>query len=389
MKKIQSVFVLTILICINATSQTTQDLRIRSVAVPFLRIAPDARAAGMGDNGIATLPDANAPFWNLAKTPFAKAKTAFSLTYTPWLKDLGLTDVYLASLGGYHKLGDGEAAIGGGLRFFSLGNIQFTDFAGNNLATFRPREMAIDFGYARKLCDRLSIAAALRYINSNLATGNFSGTDFSAGSTVAGDLSLYYDGTQEELNGGGFAWGIAISNLGGKIGYTNNNQNRDFIPANLGLGVQYTKAIDDVNKITFALDINKSLVPAPPVRSDITGANNDSIDIVNYADYRSQSVLSSWGKSFSDGTSLFKSMTYSLGVEYNYADQFFFRAGYFHEDVTEGNRKFVSVGAGIKFNSMTVNLSYIVPAGQGVNRNPLSNTLRFGIAFDLNADETN
>jgi len=384
MKKIQSVFVLTILICINATSQTTQDLRIRSVAVPFLRIAPDARAAGMGDNGIATLPDANAPFWNLAKTPFAKAKTAFSLTYTPWLKDLGLTDVYLASLGGYHKLGDGEAAIGGGLRFFSLGNIQFTDFAGNNLATFRPREMAIDFGYARKLSDRLSIAAALRYINSNLATGNFSGTDFSAGSTVAGDLSLYYDGTQEELNGGGFAWGIAISNLGGKIGYTNNNQNRDFIPANLGLGIQYTKAIDDVNKITFALDINKSLVPAPPLTS-----GNDSIDIVNYAEYRSQSVLSSWGKSFSDGTSLFKSMTYSLGVEYNYADQFFFRAGYFHEDVTEGNRKFVSVGAGIKFNSMTVNLSYIVPAGQGVNRNPLSNTLRFGIAFDLNADETN
>lgn len=384
MKKIglACLFVGACFISANAQTSSGEDLRVRSVAVPFLRISPDSRAAAMGDAGIATAPDAHSMFWNLAKTPFTKSKTGVNVTYTPWLKDLGLTDVYLASAGGYTKLGDGESAIALGMRFFSLGNIQFTDFAGNNLQTFRPREMAFDFGYARKLSDRFSLGVALRYINSSLATGTFGGVPFRAGNTVAGDISVYYDGTTGQ-NGGGFAWGVTLTNLGGKIGYTNDNLNKDYIPANLGFGFNYNYVIDEVNKVSFTLDINKSLVPAPPLVT-----NDPTIDSLNFTQYRQQSVISSWGKSFSDGGGFFKSLTFSAGAEYNYADQFFFRAGYFYEDATEGNRKYFAVGAGVKFNTMGLNFSYLVPSGQGVTRNPLSNTLRFGLTFDLDPEDS-
>ncbi len=361
---------------VSSLQAQTDSINIVSTAVPFLRISPDARAGGMGDLAIATSPDANAPFWNLAKVPFAKKNTAIAVNYTPWLKDLGLTDVFLASAAFYHKLDD-QQAISSSLRYFSLGNIQLTDYSGNVLNTVKPSEFSIDAGYSRILNEKLSIGVALRYINSRLVTGDVgTGVVYKAGNAVAGDVSLYYHGMDEA--GEGLNWGVVLSNLGSKIGYTNDSRNKDYIPANLGLGVSYTKVINESNKITFGLDLNKLLVPSAPVAT-----GNYVIDSAKLADYRSTSVVSSWMKSFSDGSSPLKSFQASLGAEYAYNDQFFVRAGYFYEDKNRGNRKFFSVGAGFTFDQMSINFSYLVPSGSGVTRNPLSNTLRFGIIFNL------
>lgn len=363
----------------------TSDLNVVTSAVPFLRISPDARAGGMGDVGIATSPDANSAFWNLAKTPFNKAKSGVSFTYTPWLKDLGLNDVYLASGTGYYKLDD-DQSLSATLRYFSLGNIQFTDFAGNNLNEFRPRELGIDFGYSRKLKENLSLGVALRYVSSSLANGTYSGVTYKTGTAVAGDISLYHDGTTKE--GGGFNYGIVLSNLGSKIGYTTDANNKDYIPANLGIGVAYTSVFDETNKLTFALDANRLLVPTPPLTQD----NGGPIDQENLAKYRNSSVISSYFSSFGDaggfGNEL-KKFQVSLGAEYVYNDQFAVRAGYFYENVSQGNRKYFTFGAGLKYNVIGINFSYLVPSGQGITRNPLSNTLRFGITFDLDGNSEN
>ncbi len=367
----------------KAIAQTTEKINVVTTAVPFLRISPDARAGGMGDVGIATAPDANSAFWNLAKTPFAQSKTSLSVTYTPWLRDLGLNDVYLASLAGYYQLDD-QQALSVSTRYFSLGNIQFTDFAGNDLGSFRPREFSLDFGYSRKLSDKLGLGVALRYINSNLAGGqSANGVTYKAGNAVAGDVSLYHSNVKEAT--GGFAWGIALSNLGSKIAYTNDVNNKDYIPANLGLGVSYTKVFDETSKVTFAVDINKLLVPTPPLPTDPTDSKQDSINLV---DYRSSGVLQSWFKSFSDGGNEFKELMFGLGAEYSYNDQFMARAGYFYEDKTKGNRKYFTLGVGVKYNVFGLNFSYLIPSGNGVNRNPLSNTLRFSLIFDLDKENT-
>ncbi len=368
------------LLVTGTVSAQSDSVNIVSTAVPFLRISPDARAGGMGDMSIAVTPDANSPFWNLAKVPSAKKRTAIAVNYTPWLKDLGLTDVFLASMAFYHKLDD-QQAISSSLRFFSLGNIQLTDYSGNILNTVRPSEFSVDAGYSRVLNDKLSIGVALRYINSRLVVGDVgTGVVYKAGNAVAGDVSLYYNGKTED--GDGLAWGVVLSNLGSKIGYTNDSRNKDYIPANLGFGITYTKAINESNKITFGVDINKLLVPAAP-----TATGNYVIDSAKLADYRNTSVISSWMKSFSDGTGVLNSFQASLGAEYAYNDQFFFRSGYFYENKNRGNRKFFSVGAGFALDNMTVNFSYLVPSGSGVTRNPLSNTIRFGIIFNLNGAE--
>jgi hypothetical protein len=366
--------------CSTAKAQTDA-VNVVTTAVPFLRISPDARAGGMGDVGIATSPDANSSFWNVAKIPFNKSATAIGVTYTPWLKDLGLGDVYLASLAAYHKFGDNQA-ISASLRYFSLGNIQFTDYSGNPLGQGNPREMAFDFGYSRLLSDKLSLGVTARYIHSALASGSISGVTYKAGDAVAADIALYHNSTDKE--GAGLTWGATLSNLGSKIGYTNDAQNKDFIPANLGLGIGYTMVFDETSKLTFALDLNKLLVPIAP-----TVSGNVTTDSVALANYRSSSVLSSWFKSFSDGSNQLKTLQASIGIEYSYDDQFMVRAGYYYEDASRGNRKYFSVGAGLKYNIIGVNFSYLVPSGNGVNRNPLSNTLRFGLTFDLDKSDGN
>lgn len=363
-------------VIVNAQSQANT-INVVTSAVPFLRISPDARSGGMGDIGIATSPDANSAFWNLAKTPFNTNQGGIALTYTPWLKDLGLNDVYLASLSGFYKL-DELQAISGSLRYFSLGNIQFTDNLGNDLSSFRPREFAIDAGYSRKLSDNLSIGVALRYINSNLASGTINGVSYKAGSAVAGDLSLFHTGVKED--GSGLNYGVTMSNLGSKISYTSDANQKDFIPANLGLGVAYTKAFDENSKITFGLDIHKLLVPTPPAVGDSAGL----------VEYRNKGVVSSWFSSFGDAPGGFseeiKEFQASLGAEFWYQNQFALRAGYFYENPSKGNRKYFTLGAGLKYNTFGLNFSYLLPSGNGVNRNPLSNTLRFSLVFDFAGD---
>ena len=355
-------------------------INVVTTAVPFLRISPDARAGGMGDLGVATSPDANSSFFNLAKTPFTKSPYGVGLTYTPWLKDLGLNDVYLLSFAGYYKL-DEQQAISGSIRYFSLGNIQFTDGSGNELGTGRPREFGIDGGYSRKLSDNMSIGIALRFIHSNLV-GNYTdqSNTYQAGNAVAGDLSFFYTGQNED--GQGWNFGAALSNLGSKIGYTSDATQKDFIPANLGLGATYTKVFDETSKIEFGLDLHKLLVPTPP---KLTG--DVSSDSAKIADYRTKGVVGSWFSSFGDAPGGFgeemREFQFSLGAEYSYNNQFFARTGYFYEDKTKGNRKYFTVGLGIKYNVFGLNFSYLVPSGAGINRNPLSNTLRFGLILDL------
>ncbi|MES2850953.1 MAG: type IX secretion system outer membrane channel protein PorV, partial [Bacteroidota bacterium] len=246
----------------SVKAQEANKINVVTSAVPFLRISPDARSGGMGDVGIATTPDASSSFWNLAKTPFNKNSGGAALTYTPWLKDLGLNDVYLVSGTGFFKLDDLQA-ISASLRFFSLGSIQFTDNLGNDLSLYRPREFSFDVGYSRKLSKQLSLGVALRYINSNLAGNNtLNGQAYKAATAVAGDLSIYHHPKNE--NGAGVSWGVTLTNLGSKISYTDDAGQKDYIPANLGLGIAYTKVIDEANKLTFALDLNKLLVPTPP-----------------------------------------------------------------------------------------------------------------------------
>jgi len=364
---------------VNAQS-STNSINVVTTAVPFLRISPDARSGGMGDIGVATIPDANSSFWNQAKYPFAASNSAIALTYTPWLQGLGLNDVYLASLAGYKKI-DELQAVSASLRYFSLGNIQFTDNLGNDLQTYRPREFAFDIGYSRKLSDKLGIGLALRYINSNLASGqSASGSTYKTGSSVAADLSIFHDGTGGNPNQSGFNWGVALSNLGTKISYTNDASEKDFIPANLGLGIAYVKAVDESNKVTFGLDINKLLVPTPPELGDTNGL----------VKYHSIGVVSSWFSSFSDAPGGFseelKEFQISAGAEYSYNNQFAFRVGYFYENPTKGNRKYFTVGAGLNYNMFGLNFSYLVPSGSGINRNPLSNTLRFSIIFNLDKE---
>ena len=353
-------------------------LNVVTTAVPFLRISPDARSGGMGDLGLATSPDANSGFFNLAKIPFNESKGGAGITYTPWLKDLGLNDVYLLSAAGYYKF-DELQAINGAVRYFSLGNIQFTDNLGNDLNKFNPREFGIDIGYSRKLTSKAGIGVSLKYIYSNLAGGAATnGSNYKAGTAVAGDLGFYYDAKAE--GGSGWAFGIAMTNLGSKIAYTDNADQKDFIPANLGLGTTYTKVIDEQNKISFGLDINKLLVPTPPAEGDAVALEA----------YRKKSVVGSWFSSFNDAPDGFseelKEFQLSVGGEYWYNNQFAFRAGYFYEDKTKGNRKYFTLGVGIKYNVFGLNFSYLLPSGSGVNRNPLSNTLRFTLLFDLDSE---
>jgi len=357
------------------SAQTTNKLNVVTTAVPFLRISPDARTGGMGDLSVATSPDANSGFYNLAKIPFNEAQAGVGVTYTPWLKDLGLNDVYLASLAGYYKF-DENQAINASVRYFSLGNIQFTDNLGNDLNSFRPKEFGIDLGYSRKLSDKMGMGVGLKYIYSNLAGGAATnGSNYKAGTAVAGDLGFYYEGKNDI--GTGWAFGVALTNLGSKIAYTDNADQKDFIPANLGFGTTYTKVFDEQNKISFGVDVNKLLVPTPPAEGD-----QAALDA-----YRQKGVVSSWFSSFGDAPGGFseemKEFQFSIGGEYWYNNQFALRTGYFWEDATKGNRKYFTMGIGIKYNIFGLNFSYLIPSGSGVNRNPLSNTLRFSLLFDL------
>jgi Type IX secretion system protein PorV len=372
--KLTAILLLCVFSGIATAQPSVEPINVVTTAVPFLRISPDARAGGMGDLGLATSPDASSSFWNLGKTAFNTSKGGLVATYTPWLKDL-VNDVYLAAVSGYYKFDD-EQAISASLRYFSLGNIQFTDNLGNEFGSFRPREFGVDVGYSRKLSKKSGLGVGLKFISSNLANNITVGsTTYKTGNAVAADLAYYMDGKNDA--GNGWAFGAVLSNLGSKISYTSNATQKDFIPANLGLGTTYTKNFNADNKITFGVDINKLLVPTPPAEGDAVALQN----------YRNKSVIGSWFSSFGDAPGGFseeiKEFQFSVGAEYWYKNQFALRTGYFNEDRTKGNRRYFTLGLGVVYNVFGLNFSYLIPSGSGVNRNPLSNTLRFSVLFDF------
>lgn len=384
MKKLTIRFAVLFLLLSYSTTTRAQienNINVVTTAVPFIRISPDARAGAMGDVGIATSPDAYSGFWNQGKTVFAPNAGSLAFTYTPWLKDLGLNDVYLATLAGYYKL-DETQALTGSLRYFNLGSITFTDVNGNTLNNFRPREFAIDAGYSRKLSNKIGLGVALHYISSDLAGGTIGGVTYRRATSIAGDVHLFYKGTK--ASGNGFDWGVTLSNLGAKISYTSDASQKDYIPANFGIGAAYNKVFDADNKITFALDLNKLMVPTPPKQGSLTDAQYAQ-ELISY---RNKSVVSSWFSSFGDaGSEELKEISVSTGAEYTYKNQFAFRAGYFYENKIKGARTCFTLGAGLKYSTFGLNFSYIVPTGSGVNRNPLSNTLRFSLLFDFDKDQ--
>ena len=350
-------------------------------AVPFLRIVPDARGGSMGDAGIATSADPNAMHYNPSKLAFAEKRVSISATYTPWMRNLGLQDVYLAYLSGYVRL-DKLQSIGFGLRYFSLGDIEFTDEQGMSLGQGRPNEFEVAGGYARKLSDRFSAAIGAKFIYSNLATGRVvEGNEIKPGIAGAADISMTYKAPVTfTKNKSEFTLGAAISNLGSKITYTN-SINRDYIPTNLGVGLAWKFNLDEFNTLTFTSDFNKLLVPTPRPEIDEDG---DQIP-----DYKQYSSIRGIFKSFGDAPGGFKEelkeITTGLGLEYWYDDQFSVRAGYFYENYSKGNRKYFSVGLGVKYNIFGLNFSYLVPTTN--QRNPLDNTLRFSLLFDFEAFE--
>ena len=356
-----------------AYSQTAEPINIVTTSVPFLRVSPDARTGALGDQGISTSPDANAQFYNVAKYPFIQNEWGIGATYTPWLKDLGLKDVYLASLAAHYKL-DEQQVISGSLRYFNLGSIQFSDALGNELNKGNPREFSLDFGYSRKLADQLSLGVALRYIYSNLASGSsspYGGGSYKPGHAFAGDIGLYYT----TVGGKGQGWnaGLVMSNLGSKISYTSDATQKNFIPANIGIGAGHTWVTNEVHKISLNGEINKLLVPAPP---------EAAADSADYAKYNSAGVVNGWMKSFGSNA-----MTYSVGAEYFYNEQFALRAGYYTESRSMGKRSYFTVGLGINYNIIGLNFSYLLASGNGVNRNPLSNTMRIGLLFNVGGGE--
>jgi len=357
------------------------NLNTITTAVPFLLISPDSKAGAMGDVGVATNPDANSLHWNPAKFSFVEDEVGFSVSYVPWLRAL-VPDINLSYLAGYKKLNDKET-VAMELRYFTLGDITFTDVIGNNLGQYKPSEFAIASAYSRKLSDLFSLAISGRYIYSNLTGGQSAGgITTNAGQSIAADVAGYYRKTirisEKDMD---LAFGVNISNIGSKISYTETST-KDFIPINLRLGTALSTEIDDYNKISFAFDINKLLVPTPP-------QYNDSIeDQIDFGKDPNVSVVSGIFQSFGDApggfNEEFREINFSLGTEYWYADQFAIRAGYFNEHDTKGGRKFFTFGSGVKYNVFALDFSYLINASRSINgSNPLANTMRFTLIFDF------
>src|SRR5699024_152541 len=354
-----------------------------NTAVPFLRISPDARSGAMGDVGVALSPDASATYWNFSKLNFAQEDAGISISYTPWLTEL-VSDVFLAYLSGYQKL-DNRQVVGGSIRYFDLGDMRFRNSQGEGQGFFHPREFAVDAGYAKKLSPHWSLGIALRYIYSNLASGvSVGNVSFKPGQAVAGDITVFYTNKvdygsiADQGKQGTWRFGVAVTNIGSKISYASNAQYKNFIPTNLGVGGAYTYQFDRYNKLTLSVDINKLLVPTP----DSSDLDDDGV-----LDYREKSVISGIFGSFSDAPGGFKEefheLKYSVGLEYWYNNLFALRAGYFNENKHKGNRKFFTLGLGLKYLGFGLNFSYLVPSGKGPQRNPLSNTLRFSLLYNF------
>ena len=416
------VFIL-VLIGLRAVAQVGNvsgaDDRVNTIttAVPFLMIAPDSRAGAMGDAGVATSPDANSTHWNPAKLAFLEDDFGVSFSYTPWLRNL-VPDINLAYLSGYYKI-DEMSSFGASLRYFTLGDIQFTDEFGNNTVQFRPNEFSIDVSYGRKLSDNFSGGLGLRFVNSNLTGGQVAqGAETQPGRAIAADVFVYYQNDDLELfdQDVTVAWGAGISNIGNKMTYSNLNEN-DFLPINLRLGPRLTFHLDEYNDISFTFDVNKLMVPTPPIylETDQNGNNVQGQQIIAAGEDPNRAVASGMFTSFfdapgnpvlnPDGSNVFNSdgtyqiedgsiireemreFSLAVGAEYWYNKLFAVRAGYFTEHELKGNRKYLTFGAGVKYNFLGIDFSYLAPLYIGEQRNiqnsPLANTIRFSLFVEL------
>jgi hypothetical protein len=384
MKKKRVVIILFLIVLSGKTvifsQQSTGELNAIQTVVPFLTIAPDSRAGAMGDAGVATSPDVYSMHWNPAKFAFIDGNAGVGISYSPWLRNL-VPDINIAYLAGYKRI-DTKQVISASLIYSSLGRVQLTDDFGNQMLDINPNEFAIDAGYSRLFTENLSGGIAFRFIYSNLTSGapSSGGEVTKPGISFAADISGYY---QKKITmfskDGQISFGLDFSNIGSKMSYSE-SQPADFIPMNMRVGTAATLNLDHFNKISVTLDINKLLVPTPPIYSS---TNTDSI--IKGKD-PNVSVPVAIFQSFFDAPGGFKEelheLTYSTGVEYWYNNQFAIRGGYFHENASKGNRKYFTAGAGFRLKVFTIDFSYLMPLSQN---HPLARTLRFSIAFDFNA----
>jgi hypothetical protein len=373
---------------INQPSDINSEIQLNTIttAVPFLQIAPDSRASGIGDAGLGFSPDANQMHWNPSNLAFGQDKLQIGLSYSPWLREL-VGDMNLAYLAAYGKLND-KQAIGGSVRYFALGNIQFTDQTGAETMSFNPNEVAVDFTFAQKLGTRWSGAMSARYIASNLTGSlNVGGVDTQVGQSFAVDLSMTYFNDDVELGGKDLdiIAGWTISNIGTKMAYTE-TADRDFLPTNLRLGSGFNLHLDDYNELSWNININKLLVPTPPIYAkDENGQpvfDSEGNQVIAAGKDPNVGVAQGMVQSFYDAPNGFKEemqeINFSTGFEYWYDRQFAFRAGYFYEHPNKGARQFLTLGVGLRFNIFALDFSYLIATTQ---RNPLANTLRFSLMF--------
>ena len=381
MKRLTLVLSLMLLMTLSASAQLKKTDIFNPVytAVTSQTIAPDARAAGMGDVGVATDPDVNSQYWNPAKYPFTISRAGVSLNYTPWLRQL-VNDMYLANLVGYYRIGD-FSAVSTSLRYFNMGEVTMKEpIGGSNGMTINPYEMSFDVAYSLLLSEKFSIAAGLRWIYSDL-TYDYS-SETTPGSAFAADIAAYY---QNYINIGQrecqLGMGLNISNIGSKINF-GSDTNSEFIPTNMRLGASLMIPVDEYNRFSIAADANKLLVPTRPIQ----GENESQVDYDArlQKDYYDVSSIAGIFKSFGDAPGGFKEelqeVGWSLGGEYTYNDKFSLRAGYHHESETKGNRKYFTVGAGFKMSAFSLDAGYVIATAKS---NPLDQTLRFTLTFDM------
>lgn len=358
-----------------------QQPSIVTTAVPFLSIASDARSSGMGDVGIASSPDAFSMQWNPAKYVFLDSDRGVGLGYTPYLESI-ISDIALLS-GYYYKKPNERSSFAVGLRYFTIGEIELRQFASDPGMITKPNEIAIDGSYALKLSPRFSMAVTGRYIRSNLKFPQEASIDSKAASSVAVDLSAFYLGTPKSYPGfdGRWRWGFNLSNLGPKIAYDASGQ-EDFLPANLGIGLGYDFIYGPQSSLAIQLDINKYLVPTPEDYNE-----DGRIDQADFNEFQSKDFISGIFDSFSDSPEGFadelKELRIGLGMEYSIRQIFAIRTGYFTEAERSGSRQFFTIGSGVSLKSFQIDLSYLFSTSNV--RNPLENTLRFSLSFQLNS----
>jgi hypothetical protein len=394
MKRGSIIILLTFTILFSVNAQVTNsDLTggrsgVITTAVPFLIIAPDARSGGMGEAGVASDPDAQSMHWNPAKYAFIDKKFGFALSYSPWLRAL-VNDINLAYLSGFYKIDDRQT-VAATLLYFSLGEITFTDEFGGTLGTYKPNEFSLDATYSRKFSEVISGAVAARFIYSNLTQGQFvQGAETSAGVSIAADVAVYYHKAIDLGSmGSEVSWGINLSNIGNKISYSKTAIKKDFIPTNFRLGGSLKMNFDDYNSLSVLLDFNKLQVPTPPIYQRDSAGNpvydpqgnpviakgmDPNVNTV-------QGIIQSWYDAPGGFNEEMREWAIAFGLEYWYAKQFALRTGFFYEDKTKGNRKFFTVGAGLRYSVFGLDLSYLIPLEQ---QNPLENTLRFTLYFNF------